>query len=73
MVVGGWIKVSQIFFGENHPKIALNQYRYFGVVYHVYSVCIYIAKSCWIYMVKCVVSMSVMGFQKKKFGWGWVG
>ena len=27
-------------------KIALNQYLYFGVVYHVYSVCVYIAKSC---------------------------
>ena len=31
---------------ENRPKIALNQYWYFRVVYHVYSVCIYIAKSC---------------------------
>ena len=27
------------FFLENHPQIALNQYSYFGVVYHVYSVC----------------------------------
>ena len=26
---------------ENHPKIALNQYRYVGVVYHMYSVCIH--------------------------------
>ena len=25
---------------ENHPKIALNQYWYIGVVGHVYSVCI---------------------------------
>ena len=47
MEVGGWVQVSlRIFFWENHPKIALNQYRYFGVVYHVYSVCIYIVKSC---------------------------
>ena len=43
----GWVQVSLgIFFVENHPKIALNQYRYFGVVYHMYSVCIYIVKSC---------------------------
>ena len=35
------------FFGENHPKIALNQYRYFGVVYHyVFCLYIYIVKSC---------------------------
>ena len=31
---------------ENRPKIALYQYWYFLVVYHVYSVCIYIVKSC---------------------------
>ena len=42
---------------------------------YVYSVCIYIAKSCWLYDLS-VLSMSMMGFQKK-FGWGgvsgWVG
>ena len=38
MELGGWVKVSlRIFFFENHPKIALNQYRYFGVVYHMCS------------------------------------
>ena len=31
---------------ENRPKIDLNQYIYFRVVYHVYSVCNYIVKSC---------------------------
>ena len=47
MEVGGWVQVTfGIFFMENHPKIALNQYGYFGVVYHMYSVCIYIVKSC---------------------------
>ena len=47
MEVGGWVQVSLgIFFGWNRPKIALNQYRYLGVVYHVYSLCIYIVKSC---------------------------
>ena len=35
MEVGGWVQVSLgIFFFENHPKTALNQYRHFGVVYH---------------------------------------
>ena len=33
MEVGGWVQVSLgIFLVENHPKIALNQYSYFGVV-----------------------------------------
>ena len=36
MEVGGWVQVSLgiCLFVENHPKIALNQCRYFGVVYH---------------------------------------
>ena len=44
----GWVGpgLTRIFW-ENRPKIALNQYRCFRVVYHVYSVCTYIAKSCW--------------------------
>ena len=45
-----WVGGSRslgIFSLKNHPKIALKQYIYFGVVYHVYSVCIYIAKSVW--------------------------
>ena len=47
MEVGGWVQVSLgFFFLENHPNILLNQYRYFGVVYHMYSVCIYIVKRC---------------------------
>ena len=32
------VGLTQNFFLENHPKIALNQYRYFGVVYTIYSV-----------------------------------
>ena len=35
-----------ILFLENHSKTALNQYRHFGVVYHICIVCIYIVKSC---------------------------
>ena len=56
----GWVDLgfTRIFFLENLPKIALNQYWYFGVVYHVYSVCIYIAKSCWILWFECSVHVS---------------
>ena len=51
MEVGGWVQVSNTlnFCVENHPKIPLNQYRYFGVVYHnflcILSVYIYTVKS----------------------------
>ena len=45
--VGGRVQVLlEFFFLENHPKIALNQYCYFGVVYKVYYVCIFIVNSC---------------------------
>ena len=66
--------LTGIFLLENHPKIALNQWYYFGVVYHVYSVCIYALLKVVGYYDLSVLSMSVMGFQKKKFGWrvgGW--
>ena len=41
---------------------------------HVYSVCIYIAKSCWLLWFECPVNVSD-GFPKKKslVGGGWVG
>ena len=66
----GWVGpgLTLHFFFENPPKIALNQYWYFGVVYNVYSV--YIVKSCWLLWFECSVHVSD-GFQKK-FGWGWV-
>ena len=38
MEVGGWVQVSLGIFCLNRPKIALNQWYYFEVVYHVYSV-----------------------------------
>ena len=70
MEVGGWFQVSRNFFCfENRPKIALDQYWYFGVAYHVYSVWIYIAKSCWLLWFECSVHVSD-GFPQKKFGWG---
>ena len=57
------------FFGKIIPlKIAQNQYCYFEVVYHVYSVCIYIAKVVGYYDLS-VLSMSVMGFQRKSLDW----
>ena len=47
MEAGGWVQVSHGFFLENHPKIALlKPVLICGVVYHMYSVCIYIVKSC---------------------------
>ena len=46
-VVNEWVQVSlEIFVLENHPKIALDQYCYFGVVYKVYYVFIFIVNSC---------------------------
>ena len=60
------------FFLENCPKIALNQYWYFRVVYHVYSVCTYIAKSCWLLWFECSVHVSDW-FPKKSLDGGWVG
>ena len=54
---------------ENRPKIAINQYCYFGVVYHVHSVCIIILLKVVRYYDFSVLSMSVMGFQKKD----WIG
>ena len=72
-VGGGSRSHSEFLCVENRPKIALNQYWYFGVVYHVYSVCIYIAKSCWLLWFECFVHVSE-GFQKIKLdGGGWVG
>ena len=56
---------------ENRPKIALNQYIYFRVVYHVYSVCITLLKVVS-YDDLNIMSMSVMGFQKKLDGSGCV-
>ena len=47
MEVDGWVQVSLgIFFLENHPKIALNQYRYFGVVHTICILSVYVVKSC---------------------------
>ena len=53
---------------ENLPKLALHECYYFGVVYHVYTLLKVVG-----YYDLSVLSMSVIGFQKEKFGWGWVG
>ena len=39
----GWVGpgLTRNFFGQDLPKSALNECLYFGVVYHVYSVCIH--------------------------------
>ena len=76
----GWVgpDLTRIFLCvENLLKIALNQYWYFGVVYQVYCVWIlsYTLLNVVGYYDFSVLSMSVMGFQKRKSldgvgGWG---
>ena len=71
MEVGGKVSLGIfVFVLENRPKIALNQYWYFGVVYHVYSV--YTLLKVVGYYDLSVLSSD--GFQKKKkLDGGWVG
>ena len=59
---------------KNHPKIPLNQYRYFGEVYHKLCImCVYTLLKVVSYYDLSVLSMSVMGFQQKSLdGGGWV-
>ena len=61
--VGGSRSHSE-FFLENLPEMAPNQYWYFWVVYNVYSVLCTLVKVVNYYELS-VLSMSVMGFQKK--------
>ena len=58
---------------ENRPKIALKQCQYIGVVCHVYYIYIYIYTLLKVvgYYDLSVLSMSVMGFQKKLMVGGW--
>ena len=49
--VGPGLTRNFFFLVENRPKVALNQWLYFGVVYHVYSVCICIVKTCWLILI----------------------
>ena len=56
----GWMgpDLTRIFFVENCPKIALNQYRYFGLgLYPVYSVCMYIVTDT----VNCISTTELPG------------
>ena len=64
----GWVGsgLTQFFF--NHPKIPLNQYD----ILEKYTTCImsvYALINVVSYYDLSVLSMSVMGFQKQKFGW----
>ena len=65
--VGGSRSLGHFFVWKNRPKIALNQYWYFGD-YTIRTVCVF----CLYTLLKVVgyydlsiLSMSVMGFQKK--------
>ena len=62
--MGGSRYHSEFFF-LNHPKIPLNQYRYFGVVYDMYSVCIYI-----LLKVVSYCDLSYEGVRLRGGGWG---
>ena len=70
-----WVGGSRshyFFFIENHPKIALNQCKYFGVAY--LSVSVYALLTVVGYSDLSGLSISVMGFPKKEV-WiegGWV-
>ena len=62
---------SRNFFFENHPKIALNQYRYFGVVCILF---VYTLLKVVSYYDLSVLSKSVMFSKKKSLDGGvWVG
>ena len=72
MEVGGWVQVSiGIFFffksSQNSPKPVLIFWSSKPCVF-----CLYTLLKVVGYYDLSVLSMSVMGFQKK-FGWGWVG
>ena len=65
----GWVSpgLTPIIFLENLPKIALNQYWYFGVVFCLHALLKVIG-----YYDFSVLSISVMGYPKSLDG-GWVG
>ena len=72
MEVGGWVQVSLgfLFFGKsskNSPKPVLIFWCNIQCVFGLYTLLKVVG-----YYDFSVLSMSVMGFQKK-FGWGWVG
>ena len=67
----GWVGpgLTLNFFGkssQNSPKPVLIFWNRIPCVFCLYNV---IAKSYWLLWFECL-SMSVMGFQTKKFGWG---
>ena len=71
--VGGWVQVSLgYFFGKSSQNSSKAVADTLGVVYHLYSVVYTLLKAVTYYDLS-VLSMSVMGFQKKVWmGGGWV-
>ena len=61
--------LTRNFFWENHPKIALNKYIYFGVVYTICIMSVYTLLKVVSYYDLSVLSMSVMVSKKKLDGW----
>ena len=68
----GWVGpgLTRIFVGGKSSKISPTRVLIFwsSSLYHVYTLLKVVA-----YYDLSVLSMSVIGFQKEKFGWGWVG
>ena len=71
--VGGSRSHSELFWVENHPKIPVDQYRYIGVVYHMYSVCISIVKKLLVIMILVFCQCQWCVSKKSSDGGGWVG
>ena len=70
MEVDGWIQVSLgIFFGKYSQSSSKPVLICWSSI--PYEFCLY--AQVVNYYDLSVLSMSVMGFKKKKFGWGWVG
>ena len=71
MEVGGWVQVS-LGIGKSSQNSSKPVLIFWSSIPYMYSVCIYIYTLIQVvsYYDLSVLSMSVMGFQKKKFGCG---
>ena len=69
MEVGGWIQVSLgIVFGKSSQNGSKRVLIFFSSIPYVF--CLYTLLKVVSYYDLSVLSMLVMGFQQKKFGWG---
>ena len=76
MEVGGRVQVSLgIFFGKSFQNSSKPVLIFWSSIPYICILSVYTQFLIKVvsYYDLSVLSMSVMGFQKKKFGWGWVG